>query len=331
MVSVMPDLVVSTSATIANAGIILTCPICGIEFTVQPCKVKVGKKNYCSRKCSDQGKSNKVLRPCDHCGAEYLASPRLLAKGYDKFCSHDCYNQARITSITRKCLVCGKEIKVIKSAVEKGYGKYCSQKCRAKDIDRKIEHTCAYCGKSIRLIPYRSALTDEHYCSKECLGLHRTGEKSPSWKRVEVECHICGKTIEIPPYRTKAAKNHYCSKECQRAGVSGERAPLWRGGISFEPYCPKFNEELKESVRLEFDRRCYLCNQTEGDNGKHLSIHHVDYQKSQGCNGQRWSLVPLCAKCHSKTNGNRQYWFCLLRDYWLNFYLDFTTLDLTKW
>lgn len=104
---------------------------------------------------------------------------------------------------------------------------------------------------------------------------------------------------------------------------SGQKAPAWLGGKSFEPYCPKFNEKIKERVRDIFARRCYLCAMTEKENGRKLDVHHVDYNKSQGCNGQEWGLIPLCLRCHIRTNHNRWHWFALLRDYWIYEHIEF--------
>lgn len=95
----------------------------------------------------------------------------------------------------------------------------------------------------------------------------------------------------------------------------GSKNHEWKGGISFEPYCDKFTDELKESVRNDFNRMCFVCGSSE--NGKKLSVHHCDYNKGQGC-GQRWSLVPLCTSCHAKTNKNRWYWFNRLANHWAN-------------
>lgn len=95
----------------------------------------------------------------------------------------------------------------------------------------------------------------------------------------------------------------------------GNKNPNWRGGASFEPYCPAFNRALKEEIRETFGRKCYLCGKKE--NGRGLDIHHCDYNKGQGC-GQRWSLIPLCKSCHTKTNFNRHHWFNLLSNYWIN-------------
>ena len=47
---------------------------------------------------------------------------------------------------------------------------------------------------------------------------------------------------------------------------SGPNSPRWKGGISFEPYCEKFNEEFKERVRAFFGYRCQYpgCNHRLG-------------------------------------------------------------------
>ena len=95
---------------------------------------------------------------------------------------------------------------------------------------------------------------------------------------------------------------------------AGVRAPLWKGGISYEPYCNKFNEHLKEKVREQFNRKCLICGIPEGD--RHLSVHHCDFNKMQGCGKRPWNLVPLCLPCHTKTNHNRWYWFSLLYNHW---------------
>lgn len=94
----------------------------------------------------------------------------------------------------------------------------------------------------------------------------------------------------------------------------GENSACWKGGISYEPYCIKFNNELKEHIREKYNRKCFICGKEEGE--RKLSIHHVDYNKSTLCNGKMWGLIPLCPSCHSKTNHNRWYWFGLLGNYW---------------
>lgn len=93
---------------------------------------------------------------------------------------------------------------------------------------------------------------------------------------------------------------------------TGENNPAWQGGISFEPYCPKFNEEFKESIRERFGRVCFLCPTTEEENGKKLSVHHVQYEKNCLCDDIKCEFVPLCESCHGKTNHNREHWEVLI-------------------
>ena len=86
----------------------------------------------------------------------------------------------------------------------------------------------------------------------------------------------------------------------------GDKNPNWLGGISYERYCPLFNEKKKEEIRQQFCRICLLCFMTEEENGQKLDVHHIDYNKDQGCSGHEWRLVPLCRSCHMKTNHDRE-------------------------
>jgi hypothetical protein len=91
-------------------------------------------------------------------------------------------------------------------------------------------------------------------------------------------------------------------------GHRGANAAHWLGGKSFEPYCPKFNRDFKERVREFWGRKCVVCGKTEKENGKLLCVHHVNYQKEACCDNAHPLFVALCVKCHTKTNGNRNYW-----------------------
>ena len=95
----------------------------------------------------------------------------------------------------------------------------------------------------------------------------------------------------------------------------------WKGGIS-KKYCYKFNEQFREYIRNKFGKKCFICNKLEHENYTKnnklwkLSIHHIDYNKNSICNGKEWAFVPLCTRCHMKTNSNQWYWFNLLINYW---------------
>ena len=67
-------------------------------------------------------------------------------------------------------------------------------------------------------------------------------------------------------------------------------------------YCDKFDNELRESIRNKYDRRCFICNAHEGVLAKKLSVHHIDQNRNQGCEEVEWKLVPLCASCHARSH-----------------------------
>lgn len=99
---------------------------------------------------------------------------------------------------------------------------------------------------------------------------------------------------------------------------AGPKNGNWKGGISFLPYCEKFNEPFKESIREKYNRTCFLCPTTEAEQmqdmvsrGKRphkLSVHHITYNKDCLCDDLDCEFVPLCIKCHGMTSYNREYW-----------------------
>lgn len=108
--------------------------------------------------------------------------------------------------------------------------------------------------------------------------------------------------------------------------ISGENNHNWNNGSSYAPYCHLFNKDLKERVRLFWNRECAICGKTEKQNGKKLSVHHVNYEKKVCCDDELIQSVqrlfmPLCQSCHAKTNHNREYWEEMLTNYimiWFN-------------
>jgi len=79
----------------------------------------------------------------------------------------------------------------------------------------------------------------------------------------------------------------------------GDKHWSWRGGVSFEPYPPEFNEHLKRLIRERDRNTCQKCWELGN------SVHHIDYNKE---NNNPSNLVTLCETCHSKTNFNRKKW-----------------------
>jgi len=121
-------------------------------------------------------------------------------------------------------------------------------------------------------------------------------------------CKYCGGQIDIKIWHYTYGIPNYCSKECRGKDGVGDKNPNWKGGISSEPYCFKFNYKVKEEVRDRHNRMCCICGKSEKESGEKLCVHHIDYNKNQGCDDHKWMLIPLCRICHSKTNSNRDYW-----------------------
>lgn len=86
----------------------------------------------------------------------------------------------------------------------------------------------------------------------------------------------------------------------------GNKNPNWNGGTSRLPYPLEFNEGIKEDIALRDNYTCQKCSKIEKEeNGRKLSIHHIDYNKDN-CNF--FNLIVLCHTCNIRANFNRQSW-----------------------
>ena len=85
------------------------------------------------------------------------------------------------------------------------------------------------------------------------------------------------------------------------------------GYITNKKYPAEFDDELKEQVRARDGYCCQICGkpqvEEQRDQGRSLSIHHIDYDKS---NSAIDNLISLCTSCHSETNGDRGNWQSIL-------------------
>jgi len=97
----------------------------------------------------------------------------------------------------------------------------------------------------------------------------------------------------------KKSEEHKQKISAARQGISLEE---WMGYTSFAPYCHLFDFELKEKIRNRDGRKCVLCGKSEILNGRRLSVHHINGDKMQGCNGKPWYLCTLCQSCNTKTD-----------------------------
>lgn len=161
---------------------------------------------------------------------------------------------------------------------------------------------CKYCKKYFITPNW----TNNKYCCRECFIKDGIGKWNEGLKRSE------GTKIKISSFRkNRTYEQLFGEKKAKKIknkiaeSFIGALNHQWRGGLSFEPYLPDFNINLKEFIRKKYYLKCQLCCKNQNKFKRKLSIHHIDYNKK---NNNEENLIPLCEKCHSKTNYNRKYW-----------------------
>lgn len=219
----------------------------------------------------------KVVAACDDCG-----KVRIIRKGAYRALCKSCATKGERSyrwkggKIKQICEICGTEFSVDSFKIKHGTGKCCSPECAFKKKETSLK-----------------------------------GKRNPNWKGglAKQICETCGKEFPVKPSEIKDSNGRFCSPSCFHESIKGENNSQWQGGLSFEPYCSKFNFAFKEYIRDKFGRVCFLCPTTEAENGRRLSVHHVNYNKDCGCdNDETCQFVPLCISCNSKVNINREIW-----------------------
>lgn len=289
------------------------CDTCGKEFETSEYKFKRNKRHFCSKRCQYEGwkgdknpavkrgvnhpnwKGGKPVSICEYCGKTFEG----WYNNKNRFCSRECHY------------------------------KWKSENLRGKDnpLFNRVEVKCETCGKVILRILSHALKVKHHFCSFECRGKYwskamigklgkahplyairnfpkLSGREHPNYKeRIVKECPICGKQFELVPWM--ARNRVYCSKECSDISILGENHPNWRGGTSFKPYPPEFNERLKEEIRERDGHECQLCGMTQEDHlniyRRKLCVHHIDGNK-QNC--EKSNLTALCLICNLSVENN---------------------------
>jgi len=74
-------------------------------------------------------------------------------------------------------------------------------------------------------------------------------------------------------------------------------------------YSISFNKQLKDKIRKRDGYKCCICGISQKfykkKYNKHLSVHHIDYDK-QNCKED--NLISLCQSCHAKTKKHPELW-----------------------
>jgi predicted nucleic acid-binding Zn ribbon protein len=247
---------------------------------------------------------------------KYCAEPITEAEAIDyfghAFCSNDCvelwkgrknlFVEEYRTCAHRTCAHCGKKIKPDDS-IKVYRAAYCSVDCVKKQNELKLLKRCQKGEISFLDLPTE---------------LRNKDRKIKSYKCKSNICKLCGNVFYTSETLGETQRK-YCSDRCRKVAMkpvyemtglrnTGWLSPNWRGGINNGEYCNKFNADLRRRVRLFFKNKCFLCGKPQEENGKRLSVHHVNYNKNACCDSSKVMMVPLCQTCHGITNSNREYW-----------------------
>ncbi len=139
-------------------------------------------------------------------------------------------------------------------------------------------------------------------------GEQRHRAKATQFKEGELPAHRegCG-CFRCNPKPLTAKQKKEISERNKRTGLrppvtKGKDHPCWQGGISFGSYSEEFNAELKEFIRERDGYLCQRCGRSQEEEGRRLSVHHINHDK-QDCSPE--NLVSTCRSCNSYFNFHR--------------------------
>jgi len=219
--------------------------------------------------------------------------------------------------VLKVCKVCGTSFKVKQSQQAQ---QCCSLRCRGKLATalgtrrRRVTRTCAHCHKLFEVRPYEK---NKKFCTMACYSAHYRlypelyNSNLQNHPKISLVCPICKKSFMAQESRAHNKRGHrvYCSAVCARTGYRIYRVlsanPNWKGGLSFEPYGVEFNHDLKEAIRYRDNYTCQVSGKTEAELKHKLSVHHIDYDKT---NNAPSNLISISKKIHGLTNGERPKW-----------------------
>lgn len=268
--------------------VVKVCEWCNVEFEVESWK----NQKYCSKKCGSFGTGKKRSE------VRRVKVDKFIEENTGKhFCSCGC----------------GKYIVV----TEDNY---------PNSIPKFINHHYATTDAAKDIISYHHTGKDVSEETRDKMGLahkgndYRKGHKNTSDHNEKIAKALTGNTNAVGVIFTdKQRKNVSDGLKKFRAdnpGIwCGIDARNWKGGVSYEPYCSKFNNGLKQQVRDKYNN-CdfmsglpdYICNIMKSGKVQKLAVHHVDYNKMQGCDGSRWLLIPVSRSNNSMFNRNCDFW-----------------------
>jgi hypothetical protein len=239
-------------------------------------------------------KSNKkIIRICDNCGKRKIIT---------------------FSAITNLCRSCAHK------------GKFDTKKFEYVD-EKETFKQFGYIGNKLSIGSHKSVIAK---CQK-CGSLRKV-----RFSAITNLCRLCATKNKLPmsdEHKANISKNHHnCSgRNNPMFGTKGKLSPNFgkkasleerinmacaqqrinrkdfTGFLTDQNYCKLWTEKFRELIRNKYHNKCFLCNKSKKDNKQNLSVHHVNYDKDCLCQ-KTCEFIPLCIKCHSKTNHNRKMW-----------------------
>lgn len=218
-----------------------------------------------------------MLLTCETCGAEFNRQPKDAKRAKHHYCSRACFGLS-----------------------ERGERNHAYQ-------GGLVVMRCAVCGADFHVKPMRAATAK--FCSRQCQTIAFTIDPPRPHNGIRLACDFCGASILRTPGRLKPT--NYCSRTCANLAHSlrmrGKGNGRYVHGQAPSLYPAEFRV-VRQSVRDRDGSRCRKCGMTEEDNGYALSVHHVNYQKTDN---RMDNLVTLCRWCHGSMHGkpeSRERW-----------------------
>ena len=270
----------------------MKCKQCNKEFQF-PYADRYERK-YCGQKCAKLAlRGERIPSVRIHVTCEICDKPIWYHRSqpHRRFCSQQCASIGERTRFEINCRWCDKPFEVTPTEYKNGY-RLCSWDCRVAEGDDAKNRICEICNKPFR-VKARSILT--RTCSPTCTHELRKRGKY-------MTCEICNKKKWITPVHFDTFR--FCSRKCrgiwQKERMNGSNHPNWQGGTSKLPYPFEWTDELRTQIKDRDGDKCMECDTT-----KNLTVHHIDYDKSN-CNPL--NLITLCNTCNPRANFNRSYW-----------------------
>lgn len=218
--------------------VIKKCKMCDREFKAKHSPSRVGRGQYCSRRCVNKSQEKQVKFNCEICNKECSASVKRSAK---RFCSRKCHASQPVRTTTKNCEYCKKEMVL---TVQKKKVRFCSRNCAGRFLKPIIFETrfCLQCSKSFQTKPAKKT----KFCSLKCSATFRMAKKITQVKKT---CEVCSQEYSVCKYLSKSSR--FCSKPCQYTFIR-------RGKITKNcPTCGKSFLTTKSTNQIHCRAECF--------------------------------------------------------------------------